>query len=104
MSRVHFHVRVLVSHAVAPQTPSSRYKRVLIRRLNRLSEAGNQTTGTHIRVREFSIGDKVKILNPGPLQAKTGTIIRIGVGTNRITVLAEDGTKIVRASSNLQHG
>ncbi len=79
-------------------------ERVLIRRLNRLSEAGNQTTGTHIRVREFSIGDQVKILNPGPLQAERGSIIRIGVETNRITVLAEDGTKIVRAPSNLQHG
>ncbi len=79
-------------------------ERVRIRRLNRLSEAGIRTTGTHVRVSEFSIGDKVKILNPGPLQAKRGSIVRIGVGTNRITVLAEDGTKIVRASSNLQHG
>ena len=75
----------------------------LLQRLERLSEADRHASGPPITTREFVIGDVVKIRNPRPLQAKRGTVIRIGVGTNRVTVLARNGSKIVRAPSNLIH-
>ena len=78
----------------------------LLSRLERLSTADSNTTpglpdATATRV--FVIGDLVQIKNPRPLQAKKGTIIRIGVDTDRITVQARNGTKIIRASFNLVH-
>ena len=51
--------------------------------------------------REFAIGDAVRIKNPGPFQAASGSIIRIG--KERITVRASNGSKIIRASKNLIH-
>jgi len=56
------------------------------------SAAPNQPAG------RFIIGDKVIIKNPRPFQAKRGTIVKVGA---RITVLASNGTKVIRAASNL---
>jgi hypothetical protein len=78
----------------------------LLLRLERLSETDSQTFGSPTRTqssREFRIGDLVKIKNPKPFQIKKGTIIKIGIGTNRITVQSTNGSKIVRAPSNLIH-
>jgi hypothetical protein len=75
----------------------------LLQRLERLNEANRITSGTPIATRVFAIGDLVRIKNPRPLQAKQGTVIRIGVDTDRITVQTKNGSKIVRASYNLSH-
>ena len=72
----------------------------LLTRLARLSERseGNDDR-KDTKTREFEIGDSVKINNPGPFQATKGTVVKIGKG--RITVLARNGTKVVRAPKNL---
>jgi hypothetical protein len=80
----------------------------LLRRLERLNETDRQAVEVDVVdtpeiSREFRIGDLVQILNPKPFQIKKGTIIRIGAGTNRITVQSKNGIKIVRAPSNLAH-
>jgi hypothetical protein len=75
----------------------------LLQRLERLNEANRNTSGTPIATRVFVIGDIVRIKNPRPLQAKQGTIIRIGVDTDRITVQTKNGSKIVQASCSLAH-
>jgi hypothetical protein len=49
--------------------------------------------------REFVIGDRVRIRNPGVLQPKRGRIAKIG--TTRITVQSDSGKKIIRAAKNL---
>jgi hypothetical protein len=64
----------------------------------------NNTTGNVVPsdpVREFAIGNRVRIKNPGRFQASSGIITRIG--TTRITVEPRNGTKIVRAPKNLAH-
>ena len=73
---------------------------VLLERLERLpgnlaEDDGDGRTDTQ----EFEVGNQVKIKNPGPFQAAKGTIVKIG--KDRITVLARNGTKIVRAPRNL---
>ena len=75
----------------------------LIQRLERLNDTDDHTPGslTTQTTREFRIGDLVQIKNPKPFQIKKGTIIKIGTGTNRITVQSKNGSKIVRAPSNL---
>jgi hypothetical protein len=75
----------------------------LLKRLERLnsSNATAASPSTPSTQRAFVIGDLVAIKNPRPLQAKQGTIIKIGVGTDRITVLARNGAKIIRSSLNL---
>jgi hypothetical protein len=70
----------------------------LLQRLERLSEAETPTVP-----RVFAIGDLVIIKNPRPLQSNQGKIIKIGAGTNRITVQTKNGSKIVRAPFNLVH-
>jgi hypothetical protein len=77
----------------------------LLQRLGELSETDNNTTDlpTSTTIREFRIGDLVRIKNPKPFQIKKGIIIKIGTGTNRITVQSKSGTKIIRAPSNLEH-
>ena len=75
----------------------------LLKRLERLNKADIYASNTPITTREFVIGDVVQIKNPRPLQAKKGTIIRIGIDTNRITVQAKNGSKIIRAPFNLAH-
>jgi hypothetical protein len=92
----------------------------LLQRLERLNEADSNSSipqqnarvvppsarsapPTARATRVFVIGDLVRIKNPKLLQANQGTIIRIGVGTDRITVQTRNGSKIVRASSNLIH-
>jgi hypothetical protein len=79
----------------------------LLQRLERLSISdtttlGSPTTRTQT-TREFRIGDLVQVKNPKPFQIKKGRIIRIGADTNRITVQSKNGSKIVRAPSNLIH-
>jgi transcription antitermination factor NusG len=84
----------------------------LLTRLERVSEGGgddNEETPTARRAglvtrdrpRELAIGDQVKIRNPGPFQATKGTIIKINLTTDYITVQATNGTKIVRARKNV---
>jgi hypothetical protein len=79
----------------------------LLQRLERLNvlNSSNATVSpsTPGTPRAFVLGDLVTIKNPRPLQAKQGTIVKIGVGTDRITVLARNGTKIIRSSLNLRH-
>jgi transcription antitermination factor NusG len=77
----------------------------LLQRLERLNENESDTFGSAatLTTREFRIGDLVQIKNPKPFQAKKGTIIKIGVGTKRVTVQTKSGSKIVRAPSNLVH-
>jgi hypothetical protein len=78
------------------------HQATLISRLERLSESGNNATepappaGT---TRRFAIGDRVRIKNPGILQANKGTIEKIGA--SRILVRAPNGKTIVRAPKNL---
>jgi transcription elongation factor len=74
----------------------------LLQRLGLLSErddSNNTAIPLPASAREFAIGDRVRIKNPGRLQPIRGTITKIG--RNRITVEARNGTKIVRAPKNL---
>jgi transcription elongation factor len=79
----------------------------LLQRLDQLVGSGESNNATARSVqsvqseitREFAIGDRVRIRNPGLLQAVRGTIIKIGA--SRITVQARNGNKIVRAPKNL---
>jgi hypothetical protein len=74
----------------------------LLQRLEGLSEAESHDTAEPLTpTRDFRIGDLVQIKNPRPFQIKTGHIIMMGVNTNRITVQARNGSKVVRASFNL---
>jgi hypothetical protein len=75
----------------------------LLLRLEQLSEADRNPSRSPDTTRGFVIGDLVQTKNPRPLQAKKGTITKIGVATDRITVQAKNGSKIVRASSNTFH-
>jgi hypothetical protein len=76
----------------------------LLQRLDQLVESGESNNATARSVRstrsirseitqEFAIGDRVRIRNPGLLQAVRGTIIKIG--SSRITVQARNGNKIM---------
>jgi hypothetical protein len=73
----------------------------LLQRLERLSEADSHTAGSPTQTWDFRIGDLVQINNPKPFQIRKGNIIRIGADTDRITVQSRNGSKVVRASSNL---
>ena len=72
----------------------------LLRRLEGLSETDSHPAGTPTPTRDFRIGDLVRVKNPRPFQIKTGHVIRIGIGADRITAQA-NGSKVVRASHNL---
>jgi hypothetical protein len=78
---------------------------VLLQRLERLSGTDNSHTfvppANTQATREFKIGDLVRIKNPKPFQSKKGKVVKIG--TNRITIQSTNGSKIVRAPSNLNH-
>ena len=79
----------------------------VIARLERLTETKHRQTRTVSpprptppeTTREFAIGDRVRITNPRPFQATTGTVRKIG--TNRITVRTASGSNITRAPKNL---
>ena len=76
----------------------------LLQGLERLSEADSQPSTLPRTIRDFRIGDLVQIKNPRPLfQSKQGTVLRIGVDTDRITVQSKNGSKIVRSSIYLTH-
>ena len=73
----------------------------LVQRLSSLnqSEEDNYTVQSAVAERIFAIGDRVRINNPNRLQAREGTIVKIG--SSRITVETRGGSKIVRAPKNL---
>jgi hypothetical protein len=71
----------------------------LVTRLGQLSESDNAAATSTETNRVFVLGDRVRVLNPRRLQAKTGTIIKIG--TNRITIRTTRGSTVVRAPKNL---
>ncbi|WP_353890134.1 mechanosensitive ion channel domain-containing protein [uncultured Marinobacter sp.] len=81
----------------------------VIARLTRLTEAEPKQTRTVSptrptptdTIRDFAIGDRVRITNPRPFQTATGSIKRIG--THRITVRTASGNNIIRAPKNLVH-
>jgi dsDNA-specific endonuclease/ATPase MutS2 len=68
-------------------------------RLERLSEGTENANKKADATQKFAIGKRVRIINPGPLQATTGTIVKIGTG--RITVQTRNGDKIIRVAKNL---
>jgi hypothetical protein len=49
--------------------------------------------------REFRVGDRVIISNPGRFQAKRGVITKIGAG--RVTIKPRSGANIQRSPNNL---
>jgi hypothetical protein len=51
-------------------------------------------------VREFTIGNRVRIKNPRLFQANRGTIVKISA--SRITVRTGSGSKILRALHNIE--
>ena len=80
----------------------------LLQRLEQLTGSGvrnntvpQRATITHdiTTVRDLVIGDQVRIKNSRFLQPTSGTVSRIN--PKRITILAENGTSIVRAPNNL---
>jgi hypothetical protein len=100
MSHVQDEIKEIVAQLQQLQIQESE----LLQCLERLNEeADDNAFEPPIRTREFVIGDLVQIKNPRPLQAKKGTIIRIGVDMDCITVQAKNGSKIIRASFNLIH-
>jgi transcription antitermination factor NusG len=71
----------------------------LISRLERLSESvPTNTTEPTDAAREFAVGDRVRIKNPGLFRETSGTIVKIG---KRITVQTKSGKKIIRAAKNI---
>ncbi len=81
----------------------------LLTRLEQLNEGNSRSAKKEsdtkpaptITKQLFVIGDHVRILNPRPFQGNSGTIVRIGTKTDRITILAKSGNKIVRSSKNI---
>ena len=74
---------------------------LLLVRLQRATEGKNDgATKNHetTKPRPLKIGDRVKINNPRPLQPTGGRITRIG---KLVTVTAQSGVQVVRASKNL---
>jgi dsDNA-specific endonuclease/ATPase MutS2 len=67
-------------------------------RLERLSEGADKANKKEDSTRKFTIGKRLRIINPGPSQATTGTIVKICTG---ITVRIRNGDKIIRAAKNL---
>ena len=91
-----------IKEIVAQLRHLQREEEELLRRLEQLNITENQTfeSPRAQTTREFKIGDLVQIRNPKIFQIKKGTIVRIG---SLITVQAKNGTKIVRAPSNIIH-
>jgi hypothetical protein len=68
-------------------------------RLERLSRGADNANKNEDSTRKLVISESVRIKNPGPLQANTETIVKIG--TSHITVKTKNGEKIIRAANNL---
>jgi ribosomal protein S17 len=68
------------------------------RTTNRTNRANEHATETE-EVQEFTIGDKVRIKNPRPLQENQGIIVKIT--ESRITIKPKKGINIVRAPKNV---
>jgi hypothetical protein len=75
----------------------------LLQRLEQLSQADRNPSRSPDTTRGFAIRDLVQMKNPRPLQAKKGTITKIGVATDQIVAQAKNGSKTVGASSNTFH-
>jgi hypothetical protein len=80
----------------------------LLKRLEQLTrrDAVNNNTAQRATVtrdiatvRDLAIGDRVRIKNPRFLQPTSGTVSKIN--PKRITILAANGTSIVRAPKNI---
>ena len=71
----------------------------LLERLGIANEPQRTPTRTPT-VRDFAIGDRVRIKNPRIFQPSVGTISKIG--PNRITVTTVTGNTVVRAPKNLE--
>ena len=73
----------------------------LLQRLGQLSgsKIKNNTVPQQITVRNFAIGDRVRIKNPRFLQSASGTVSKIN--PQHITVTTANGSSIVRAPKNL---
>jgi hypothetical protein len=67
--------------------------------LKRLAELNGSEDNNNALERDFVIGDRVRIKNPRFLQPTGGTVSK--VTAKRITVLAANGTSIVRAPKNI---
>jgi hypothetical protein len=67
--------------------------------LKRLAELNGSEDNNNALERDFVIGDRVRIKNPRFLQPTSGTVSK--VTAKRITVLAANGTSIVRAPKNI---
>lgn len=81
------------------QNKLQREQENLITQLEQLSIQDTQES-EHNNNNELSLGDKVRIINPGRYREREGTICNIG--KSRITVLTKKGNKIVRIPSNLK--
>ena len=74
----------------------------LLTRLTRSRQADNERENVDTAAdipREFRVGDRVIINNPGRLQAKRGVVIKIGA--SRVTVKPRIGANIQRSPNNL---
>ena len=73
----------------------------LLQRLKQLngSNVNSRSVPQQTTIRDFAIGDRVRIKNPRFLQPASGTVSRIN--PKRITVIASNGSSIVRAPKNL---
>ena len=69
--------------------------------LLRLGQLSQVNTSVNITC-ELAVGDLVRIKNPRPLQAGKGTITKINIATNRVTIQSKNGSKIIRAPSNIE--
>jgi hypothetical protein len=68
-------------------------------RRTRSATQANATSEAQQAPRSFAVGDRVRIINPRPLQETRGSITK--VGRVRITVTTQSGSKILRAAKNL---
>ena len=71
----------------------------LIQRLGQLVENSNNPPTPNNTPREFAIGDRVRILNPGRFQTSMGIITKIS--PRRITIQSLNGKDIIRAPKNI---
>ena len=101
-----------INHIVQQLQLLSIQQTELIDRLDRLTKEERQVTKPPTAAskpkaaiklppteRELAIGDRVHIDNPRLLQATSGKVTKIT--PTRVTVTADNGTKIVRAAKNL---
>ena len=59
-------------------------------------------SGSETTVRPFRIGDQVRVKNPSGIRVRRDTVCTVIKVGKRITSLAQNGHKIVRAAHNLE--